>query len=178
MHKKIHKQYKHFLAQNKKQFQNRESELKAITDFVFSQQINLDKFVLKFYLGQRYDPLSDYKKEEPVPEANDIYCNEGGNDIIFNNYIFPYENMVQNTNATLMKEYEYDYSITGASFNKNESSLFGNQVTQNSKGDYGSECHVAQPTCENEEYEEPYEFENVAEGPKNKINRLSVTKRR
>jgi hypothetical protein len=51
MHKKIHKKYKNFLAQNKKQFQNRESELKAITDFIFSSQINVDKFVLKFYLG-------------------------------------------------------------------------------------------------------------------------------
>jgi hypothetical protein len=71
----------------------------------------------------------------------------------------------------------------GASYNKNECSLFGNEAAQKTKnGDYGSECQVAIPTCEDEEL---YEFENVdeepdhvADGPKNKINGLRVKKRR
>ena len=111
MHKKIHKQYKGILAQNTKQFFSREDELKAITDYIVAQKIDLDKFVLKFYIAQRYDPLSEnYPKEiqqkplEPAVEQYEFYCNEGGNDIIFNNYAhdkyplnheyFAYENVV------------------------------------------------------------------------------------
>ena len=40
------------------------------------------------------------------------------------------------------------------------------------------EWQVAQATCEDEEFDEPYEFENVAEGPTNKINGIKVNKRK
>lgn len=65
-HKKIHKSYKAFLAHNTKSFSSRENELKAISDFIVLRGIDLDKFVLKFYLGHRYDPITDYQKEEPL----------------------------------------------------------------------------------------------------------------
>jgi hypothetical protein len=62
----------------------------------------------------------------------------------------------------------------GASYMKNENSLFGNSAPT---GEYGSECQVTIPTCHQEDYDEPYEFENVAEGPKNQINGLKISKR-
>lgn len=59
LHKKIHKQYKKYLSVgDKKEFVTKDDELKHICDFICTEVKEIDKFVLKFYISQRY-PLRD-----------------------------------------------------------------------------------------------------------------------
>jgi hypothetical protein len=63
------------------------------------------------YLNYRIEEV----QEQVFKDATDFYCNEGGNDAIFSNEtpvksshspydVFAYENVVQQTNATILKD--------------------------------------------------------------------------